>query len=65
MTGSGLKSAIITKMISKGFQPLNPATNGEAEAYIEALAEAVVEYIQANGEAVDPGGIGPNNHPIL
>lgn len=55
MTSMGLKTAIISEMIVQGFDPLNVATQGQAEAYIEAIATAVVTYIHANAEAVDTG----------
>ena len=55
MTASGLKSAIISEMNSQGFNISNPANQGQAEAYIEALATAIVDYIQANAKAIDNG----------
>lgn len=64
MTPAGLKAKIITEMQSQGFDPTNSATNGEAEKYIEALATAIVEYIQDEAKAVDPGGTSPDNHSI-
>ena len=55
MTALGLKSAILTEMATQGFDISNPNTNGEADAYIEALATAIVQYIQANAQANDIG----------
>lgn len=55
MTTAGMKAAIKAEMASAGFNIDNPATNGEADAYIEAFATAIVEYIQANAEANDLG----------
>ena len=51
MTPAGLKAEIISQMQAQGFSPTNPKANGEAEKYIEAIATAVVLYIQANAKA--------------
>lgn len=48
ITSAGLKAQIISEMTGRGFNPLHPATNGEAEQYIEAIATAVVSYLTAN-----------------
>lgn len=55
MTGAGLKAAIKSEMAAQGFNIDNPATNGEADKYIEAIATAVVSYIQANAQVQDTG----------
>lgn len=55
MTPAGLKTAIKTEMANQGFDIDNPATNGEGDRYVEALATAIVEYIQANAIAQDTG----------
>lgn len=65
MTPLGLKSFIITELQNQGFAPLNPATGGEAERYIEALATAIVTYIQQNAEVTTnvAGGSSSGSHP--
>lgn len=54
-----MKSAVKSAMAAKGFEIDNPATNGEADNYIDAMAEgmanAVVAHIQANAQAIDSG----------
>lgn len=55
MTPAGLKSAIKTEMATQGFDIDNAATNGQADKYVEALATAIVEYIQSSAQAQDTG----------
>ena len=64
MTNAGLKAAIIAEMQAQGFAPTNAATNGEAEKYIEALATAIVTYIQANAQVPVPGGSSAGTYPV-
>ena len=46
MTSVGLKARIISKMNAAGFDTTNP--NSKADTMAGAIAEAVVEEIQAN-----------------
>lgn len=61
MTPSGLKAEIISQMQAQGFNPLDSKTGGQAEKYIEAIATAVVLYIQQNAKADNT----PNLYPII
>jgi|WetSurMetagenome_2_1015567.scaffolds.fasta_scaffold235984_2 hypothetical protein len=47
MTSAGLKARIITKLNAAGFDTTNP--NSKADTLAGAIAEAVVEEIQAHG----------------
>ena len=65
MSISGMKAAIKAAMISKGFNPDHPSTNGEADAFIEAIAEGVYNHITTSAKAVDEGGTSPANWSII
>ena len=64
LDAAGLKSEIIALMQAAGFDPLNPAAGGEAEAYIQALATAIVTHIQANGQVIVSGGSSAGTYPV-
>ena len=51
-----LKTQINNELTARGLSPLNPATGGEAERYIEALAVAIVNHIKADAEVPVTGG---------
>lgn len=53
---SATKAKLIAEMQARGFDPLNSATNGEAEKYIEAIAAAIVRTIQEDAEVPVAGG---------
>lgn len=54
-----MKNAVKVEMADRGFNIDNPATNGQADAYIDALCEgianAMVGHIQSSAETVDLG----------
>ena len=56
LSDSALKAEIISQMQAQGFDPTNPATGGEAEKYIEAIATAVVNHITSAAEVPVAGG---------
>ena len=64
MTEAGMKADIKAEMAARGFNIDNPATAGEADKYIEAIAAGIVKHIQANAQAIDGGGTSPANWPI-
>lgn len=67
MTSSGMKAAIKTEMSNQGFDIDNVVNDGQADKYIEAIATAIVTYIQSNAEADDTGTTGTpaGKWPIL
>jgi NADP-dependent 3-hydroxy acid dehydrogenase YdfG len=56
MSTSGLKSAILSEMANQGF---NIPASAYGEQYIEALATAIVTYIQANATVTDESSTWP------
>lgn len=53
MTPAGMKAAIKAELTAAGFNIDHPDTNGEGDAYIEAIATGVVTYIQASAQAFE------------
>jgi NADP-dependent 3-hydroxy acid dehydrogenase YdfG len=56
MSTSGLKSAILSEMANQGF---NIPVSAYGEQYIEALATAIVTYIQTNATVTDESSTWP------
>lgn len=64
MTPNGLKAVIIAEMSAQGFNITNPQTGGEGEKYVEALATAIVNYIQASAEVPVTSGSSSGTYKV-
>lgn len=64
LSDANSKSIIIQEMQLQGFLPLNPATGGEAEKYIDALAIAINRILKEDADVIVSGGSSSGTHNI-
>lgn len=52
LSAAGLKALMISEMESQGFEPTNSLNGGQSEAFLEALATAIVDHITGNAVTI-------------
>ena len=62
MNASGLAAEMESELQAQGFVTNNE--HSKTQQMCQALATAIVNHIQANAKAIDPGGTAPSQNAI-